>query len=197
MTITKTKKTTTTKTKVVNDVKLDPNCFLYEIFELISKQRSNIKKVELLKEYRHDSLVSIFIWNFDETVISLLPEGPVPYADIKEMTSVGGTLSDKVTKQIEGDTRSIAYNGVEEKMNVGRTSLRNEYDKLYNFIKGGNNSLSSIRRETMFINILQGLHPLEAEILCLVKDKKLTDKYKITFDNVKEAYPDIVWGGRS
>ena len=29
------------------------------------------------------------------------------------------------------------------------------------------------------------------------KDKKLTDKYKITFDNVKEAYPDIQWGGRS
>lgn len=197
MTTTKTKKTTTTKTNVVKEVKLVPNCFLYEIFELVSKQRSNTKKVELLKEYRHDALISIFIWNFDDTVISLLPEGDVPYADIKEMTSVGGTLTDKVTKQIEGDVKSVAYNGVEEKMNVGRTSLRNEYDKLYNFIKGGNNSLSSIRRETMFINMLQGLHPLEAQILCLVKDKKLTDKYKITFDNVKEAYPDIVWGGRS
>ena len=48
----------------------------------------------------------------------------------------------------------------------------------------------------MFINILQGLHPLEAEIICLVKDKKLTDKYKITKEVVAEAYPDIVWGGR-
>ena len=49
----------------------------------------------------------------------------------------------------------------------------------------------------MFINILEGLHPLEAEILILVKDKKLTDKYKITKDVVSAAYPQIVWGNRS
>ena len=49
----------------------------------------------------------------------------------------------------------------------------------------------------MFINILTGLHPLDAEILCLVKDKKLQTKYKITRANVEKAYPDIQWGGRS
>ena len=49
----------------------------------------------------------------------------------------------------------------------------------------------------MFINLLQGIHPREAEVLILTKDKKLTDKYKITLDNVKEAYPDITWEGRS
>ena len=79
----------------------------------------------------------------------------------------------------------------------GKTSLRREYQNLYHYVKGGNDSLSKIRRETMFINLLQGLHPKEAEVIILTKDKKLTDKYKITFDNVKEAYPDITWGGRS
>jgi len=49
----------------------------------------------------------------------------------------------------------------------------------------------------MFINILEGLHPKEAELLCLVKDKQLQTKYKITLDNVKAAFPDITWGGRS
>ena len=49
----------------------------------------------------------------------------------------------------------------------------------------------------MFINLLRGLHPREAEVLCLVKDKKLAEKYKITYDVVKQAYPDIQWGGRS
>ena len=49
----------------------------------------------------------------------------------------------------------------------------------------------------MFINLLQGLHPLEAEIVCLVKDKKLSDKYKITQAIVAEAFPQINWGGRS
>ena len=57
--------------------------------------------------------------------------------------------------------------------------------------------MSKIRREMMFINILEGLHPLESEILCLVKDKKLEEKYKITKEVVSEAYPSITWGGRS
>ena len=72
------------------------------------------------------------------------------------------------------------------------------YQKFYNFLQGGNPGLSSLRRETMFINILQGLHPREAEILCLVKDKQLETKYKsITKEIVSQAYPDIKWGGRS
>lgn len=194
MTTASTKKKTTTKATPLP--KLDRNCFQFEILELASKQRSKAKKVEVLKEYRNDALVSIFIWNYDESVISLLPPGEVPFADIREMTATGGTLSANVNSQLTGD-RSISYNGAEEDMRKGRTSLRVEYSKLYNFIKGGNSSLSSIRRETMFINMLQGLHPKEAEILILTKDKLLTNKYNITWDIVKEAYPDIKWGGRS
>jgi hypothetical protein len=49
----------------------------------------------------------------------------------------------------------------------------------------------------MFINLLQALHPKEAEVLILTKDKRLSDKYKISLENVKESYPDILWGGRS
>ena len=48
----------------------------------------------------------------------------------------------------------------------------------------------------MFINILEGLHPLEAEIVVLCKDKKLGEVYKITQDVVAQAYPDIQWGNR-
>ena len=78
----------------------------------------------------------------------------------------------------------------------GHTTIRRESRHFYRFVKGGDDKLSSIRRETMFINILQGLHPLEAEIVCLIKDKKLDDKYKITREVVAEAYPDIQWGDR-
>jgi hypothetical protein len=49
----------------------------------------------------------------------------------------------------------------------------------------------------MFIQMLEGLHPHEADIVCLVKDKSLNSKYKITKANVEAAYPDINWGGRS
>lgn len=178
-------------------VELQPNAFQHEILELISKQRSNSKKIELLQKYENPALKSILIWNFDETVISILPEGPVPYSSLKDQTSLGGTLSEKVNKKISGADDKITYNGLAERADTQHTSLRNEYAKLYNFVRGGNDSLTSIRRETMFIQILEGLHPSEAELLILVKDKKLTEKYKISFDVVKESYPDIQWGGRS
>ena len=159
--------TSSTKTTSKSKQKLPPNPFIHEVLELASKQRSKAKKVEILQEYSSDALKTLFIWNFDDTVISLIPEGDVPY---KENEVPVGT---------------------------DHTSLRREYKHLYNFVKGGNDSLSSLRRETMFIQILEGLHPEEAKVLCLVKDKALQSKYKITYDVAQQAYPDIQWGGRS
>ena len=120
-----------------------------------------------MKEHRCDAVVSLLIWNFDDTVISLLPEGTVPYE--RNDVPVG----------------------------TDHTSLRKEWRNLYHFVKGGNDSLSKTRRESMFIQMLEGLHPNEADIVCLVKDKSLNSKYKITKANVEAAYPDINWGGRS
>jgi len=196
MTTTKIKATTKTVTKKVETVSEDlpSNPFSFEVLNLVSKQSSNVKKIELLKRYDHPSLKAIFIWNFDETVTSLLPEGEVPYAATSEQNSFSGTLSkkieDAVSKMNEMGSNSLGS------QDQGRSSIRKEFQKFYNFVKGGNNGLSSIRRESMFINILQGLHPLEAEILILVKDKKLDTKYKITKEIVTEAYPDIQWGNR-
>ena len=193
MTVTKTKKTTITTEKPIETLPTNP--FIFEVLELVSKQRSNVKKVEVLKTYDDAPLKTILIWNFDETVISLLPEGDVPYASTGEQTSYSGTLSSKVNDAVF-KMNELGSNSLGS-MDQGKSSIRKEYQMFFNFVKGGNNGLSSLRRETMFINILQGLHPKEAELLCLVKDKKLSDKYKITLDNVKEAYPDIQWGGRS
>ena len=125
----------------------------------------------------------------------MLPEGDVPYGNTGEDQQTSGTLSDKINdavgKMAEMGSTSLGS------QDQGKASIRGEYQKFYNFCKGGNPSLSNLRRETMFINILEGLHPLEAEILTLVKDKRLGEKYKITKDIVSKAYPDIVWGNRS
>lgn len=186
--------TVTKKTPVEKPIEILPsNPFVFEILELASKQRSNARKVEVLKTYEHDSLKSVFIWNFDETVISMLPEGPVPYGDLKDQNVYSGNLSDNLSKEAAGGELATQ----QDLQGRGRTSLRREYPNLYHFVKGGNDTLSMIRREMMFINILEGLHPKESEVLILTKDGKLTDKYKISFENVKEAYPDITWGGRS
>lgn len=195
-------KKTTTKTKAVAvKVKDTPipdlptNPFIFEILQLLSKQKTNAKKVEVLKKYEDPSLKAIFIWNFDESVVSSLPPGEVPYASVGEQNSFSGTMSEKIGDAVSkmGEIGSNSLGSQDQ----GFSSIRKEYTKFYNFVKGGNDGLSSLRRETMFINILQGLHPLEAEILCLVKDKQLQTKYKITKEIISEAYPDIHWGGRS
>ena len=188
MTTTKTRKTSIEKPIET----LPTNPFIFEILELASKQRSNAKKIEVLKTYEHDSLKSIFIWNFDESVVSLLPEGDVPYGNADEQSVYSGTLSENLRKEAEGGELATG----QDLDGRGKTSLRREYQNLYHYVRGGNDSLTTIRREMMFINLLRGLHPKEAEVLILTKDKKLTDKYKISFDNVKEAYSDIQWGNR-
>ena len=191
--MTKTTKRRTVSKPTETSIELPTNPFVFEILELASSQKTAAKKVEVLKKYEHDSLKSIFIWNFDESVISLLPDGEVPYANADEQSVYSGTLSQNLSMEASGGESATG----QDLNGRGKTSLRREYQNLYHYVKGGNDSLSKIRRETMFINLLQGLHPKEAEVIILTKDKKLTDKYKITFDNVKEAYPDITWGGRS
>lgn len=200
MTTTTKEKTTVKKTAPKPKVAEAPipdlpaNPFVFEILNIIVKQRSNSRKIEALKKFEHPCLKAIFIWNFDESILSALPPGDVPYAAVDEMDSFKGTLSEKITDAVEkmGELGSNSLGSQDQ----GKSSIRKEYTKFYNFIKGGNDGLSSMRRETMFINTLQGLHPLEAEILCLCKDKKLDTKYKITKDIISQAYPDIQWGGR-
>ena len=165
--MTTTKKTTTKKRTSTKKVKLPPNPFVHEVLDLMNSQRTKAKKIEVLKEYEDPALKAILIWNFDDTVHSLIPEGEVPYE--KNEVPVG----------------------------TDHTSLRREWKNLYHFVKGGNDSLSALRRESMFIQMLEGLHPEEAKIICLVKDKDLESAYKITYDIVQQAYPDIQWGGRS
>jgi len=204
--MTTTKKTsTTTRKKAATTAKpraaaqpipdLPANPFVFEVFEIASKQRSNAKKVEALQKFSHPCIKALLIWNFDDTVVSALPPGDVPYAAVDEQDSFKGTLSEKIADAVAkmGELGSKSLGSQDQ----GRSSIRKEYQKFYNFVKGGNNGLSSLRRETMFINVLQGLHPLEAEIICLVKDKKLETKYKISKENVSDAFPDIIWGGRS
>lgn len=186
---------TTKKTSTEKILELPANPFIFEILNLVSQLKSNAKKVEALQKYSTPSLKSILIWNFDSSIISALPPGEVPYAGLDEQHSFQGTLSEKIEDAVN-KMNEIGSNSLGSQ-DQGRSSIRKEYTKFYNFVKGGNDGLSSMRRETMFINLLQGLHPLEAEVLCLVKDKKLETKYNITQAIVMEAYPDIQWGGRS
>ena len=201
-----TKKTTTRKPRATKPkakapakrapakpVELPVNPFVFEILELASAQRTAAKKVEVLQKYEDNSVKSVLIWNFDDSVISMVPEGEVPYGDPNEQSVFDGSLSENIANETKGGLSATG----QDLDGRNKTSLRKEWNVLYNFVKGGNDSLTKTRREMMFINLLRGLHPKEAEILCLVKDKLLQTKYKLTKAHVEEAYPDIDWGGRS
>ena len=200
--MTATKKTTTKprKTKsftVKKPISLDlpRNPFAFEVLDLVSKQRTKAKKIEVLKRYEDISLKALFIWNFDMSIVSVLPEGEVPYSGYDEQNTYSGGVSAKISEEVRSMHAKGSFSlGVSD--GQGHTTIRREWKHFYRFVRGGDDGLNNLRRESMFINILEGLHPLEAEIVILCKDKRLGEVYKITQDVVAQAYPDIQWGNR-
>ena len=112
---TTTKKTTTktVKAKATPIPNLPKIPFAFEVFDAASKQRTKAKKIEVLQRYAHDSIMALLIWNFDETAISVLPPGDVPYGNTREDNNVTGTLSDKINdavgKMAEMGSNSVSY----------------------------------------------------------------------------------------
>ena len=147
--------------------KLPNNPLVSELFRAVHGAKTVKRKVEILQEHIRDDVKSLLIWNFDKGIESAVPEGSVPY---KVNDAPAGT--------------------------AGHTRLIHEHRTLYNFVKGGNDRLSNMKRENMLIQLLESLHADEAEILNLVKDGDLQSKYKITRSVVEQAYPDIVWRDR-
>ena len=143
------------------------NLLINEVLQKVSNAKTKPEKVKLLKEYNTNALRSILIANFDESIVSLLPPGEVPY------------------------TPNDAPEGTEH------TVLEKEYRKLYLFFKGGSSTLKQSKREELFIQMLEGLSEGEAEVLVLIKDKKLGKRWKITKACVEQAFPQIQWGSRA
>ena len=194
-TTTKTKKPRTVTVKKPVSLDLPRNPFVFEILDLVSKQRTKAKKIEVLKRYEDPSLKALFIWNFDMSIVSILPEGDVPYSGYDEQNTYSGGVSAKISEEVRSMHAKGNFSlGVSD--GQGHTTIRREFKHFYRFVRGGDDGLNNLRRESMFINILEGLHPLEAEIVILCKDKRLGEVYKITQDVVAQAYPDIQWGNR-
>ena len=125
-----------------------------EILDKVSKAKTKQNKVALLKQYNSPALRMVIKSSFDPKIKWLLPEGEVPY------------------------TPNDAPEGTEH------SDLAYEARKLYHYIEGGNASLKQNQRESMFIRLLESLHPDEADIVIAAKDKILHQKYKGLSKNV-------------
>ena len=130
-----------------------------EILGKVSKLKTKKEKVTHLQQYNTDALRMVIIASFDPKVKWALPFGEVPYRP------------------------NEAPEGTEH------NSLSYEARKLYHFIEGGNNLITQNKRESMFVQMLEGLHPDEADVLVAAKDKILHQKYKGLSSNVvREAF---------
>ena len=143
------------------------NLLINEVLQKVSNAKTKAEKKKLLVQYNTNALRAILIANFDDSIVSELPPGDVPY------------------------TPNDAPEGTEHSV------LEKEYRKLYLFFRGGSTTLKQSRREELFIQMLEGLTAGEAEVLTLVKVKKLGKRWKITKAVVSEAFPSIQWGNRS
>lgn len=144
--------------------KLPDNPLVSELFKAVHGKKDKKGKTVLLSQYKRDDVKALLIWNFDKQIRSAIPEGEVPYKKNDSPINSGG-----------------------------HTRLIHEWRTLYNYVRGGNDKISQMKRETMFIQLLEGLHESEAELLMLVKDKKLQSKYRITRALVEDVFKEIVW----
>ena len=130
-----------------------------EVLDNVAKAKTKKQKIELLRQHNTDALRMVLKSSFDPRIEWELPEGDVPY------------------------TVNEAPEGTEHNM------LVHEARTLYHYIKGGNPKLTQNRRENMFIQLLEGLHKSEAEIVVAAKDKGLHRKYKgLSANVVREAF---------
>jgi len=130
-----------------------------EIFTKINNAKDKPKKVEVLRQYDSPGMRMILKGAFDPKIEWDLPPGTPPY----------------IANEAPAGTE--------------HTYLEVEAKRLYNFAKGGNDQLNKIRKETLFIQMLEGLHADEAKVLIDVKNKSLNKTYKgLTSEMVKEAF---------
>jgi len=177
-------------------LELPRNPLAFEVLDLVSRQRSKAKKIEALQKHSSRELQMLLIWNFDESVVSALPEGDVPYGDPEEQAKYNGSLSEALSNKSR-DMYASGNFSLGSSDGSAHTTISSQAKNFYHFIEGGNPGLSKMRRESMFINLLQSVHPLEAELIVLAKDGRIGEVYKVTKEVVAEAYPNISWGGRS
>ena len=134
----------------------------HEIFTKVNNAKDKAKKVAVLQKYDSPNMRSLLMCAFNPDIEWLLPEGQVPYI---ENDAPEGTEHSTLAQ--EGRT---IHNYVKRKVN---NPVAGAPEWVF-----GNTSLNDMKRETMFIQLLEGLSAREAEVLCLAKDRTLHRKYK-------------------
>lgn len=134
---------------------------VHEVLTETSKINTKVAMIRHLQKADCPALKDILRINFDDTIVSLLPKGAPPY---KKDDMPDGTNYTTLNRQM----RQFAY-----------------------FFKGKHSDMNQIKREKLFSSVLEGVNPLDAEVLIAAKDKNL--KYKgLTKKLVMDAFPNLI-----
>jgi len=146
-----------------------------EVLQRVSNAKTKAKKVEILQEYKSHALTKVLLCNFSKSISFCFPEGETPYRPLDKpkgiehqmLISEHRMLEKCIKKEINGVTWYGCSNQTKPQM-------------------------QQLKKENLWIQILESLHPEEAQILDLIKDKKLNSRYKITKQNVIDAFPELL-----
>lgn len=145
-----------------------------EVLQRVSNAKTKAKKIEILHEYKSPALTKILLCNFASTISFCFPEGKTPYRPLDRPKGVEHQMLYSEHRMLEKFIKKTV-NGV----------------TWYGCSNRPQPQMQQLKKEQLWIQILESLHPEEAGLLDLVKDGKLTDRYKITKQNVIDAFPEL------
>ena len=133
-----------------------------EVLEEAGKIVKRDDRIKFLQLNKSPGLTDILRIQYDDTIVSALPEGAPNYRQ-------------------DDAPKDYQY-----------TILNKAYTQFKYFFKGPiANDMKPLKRESLFLNLLETLHIEEAELLIAAKDKKM--KYKgITKKLVRDAFPNLI-----
>ena len=145
-----------------------------EVLQRVSNAKTKDEKVKILKEYKTLALTKILLCNFAKNIHFVFPEGQTPFTALD------------VPKGVEHQLL-ITEHRMLDKM------IKKEVNGMLLYGCSGTQKpvVQQLKKEALWIQLLESLHAEESELLDLVKDKKLTDRYKITKQNVVDAFPEL------
>ena len=139
-----------------------------EILKLVADADKKADKIAVLQKHDNAVLRTVLRLNFDPAVKLDLPAGPAPFKT--DRTLPDHTLSD--------------------------SNLYNEARRLYIFEPGHpkyNPNVKKVQKENIWIQILEGCHYTEADMLNIMKDKELSKHYKgLTEALIRDAFPGLL-----
>lgn len=137
---------------------------IYEILDKVRKAITPEEKVKILKANDSSPLQQVLVANFSEKVKFQLSKEPTPY---------------------KKSSFPIA---------LGDTSILKEARRLYVFVEGGHPTLPQLKRQLLWVQILEALPPEEADLMEQLKNKNLGKVFGLTKSLVKEAFPHLFVG---